>query len=73
MTTTMKRFLIIIEKSGEKYSAYSPDLPECSANGDTPEEARRNIRESVSSHIESLLQDRQPIPEPRCLAEFIDV
>lgn len=32
------RFSIVIEKAGENYSAYSPDLPGCIAVGDTIEE-----------------------------------
>jgi hypothetical protein len=31
----MKRFLVIIEKSGSNYSAYFPDLPGCVATGKT--------------------------------------
>jgi predicted RNase H-like HicB family nuclease len=29
----MSRYLIIIEKTGTSYSAYSPDLPGCVATG----------------------------------------
>jgi predicted RNase H-like HicB family nuclease len=37
----MHRFLIVIEKAGKNYSAYSPDLPGCIATGKTREEAKR--------------------------------
>ena len=31
----MYRFLVIIEKTNDNYSAYSPDLPGCVATGAT--------------------------------------
>jgi len=37
----MHRFLIVIEKAGKNYSAYSPDLPGCIATGKTRNEAKR--------------------------------
>lgn len=50
-------FEIIVEKEPEDegYLAYSPTLPVCFSNGRTVEEVRRNIREAVQQHIESLL------------------
>lgn len=39
----MYRFLIVIEKANENYSAYSPDLPGCIATGATREEVEREI------------------------------
>jgi predicted RNase H-like HicB family nuclease len=32
----MHRFLIVIEKAGKNFSAYSPDLPGCVATGKKP-------------------------------------
>ena len=58
-------FEIVVEKEPEDegYLAYSPTLPGCFSNGKTIEEARRNIREAVQQHIESLLAHGQPIPQ----------
>ena len=49
-------FEIIIEKEPEDegYFAYSPTLPGCFSNGKTIEETKRNIREAISLHWESL-------------------
>jgi predicted RNase H-like HicB family nuclease len=33
----MKRYLVVVEASGDNYSAYSPDVPGCIAAGDTVE------------------------------------
>ena len=58
-------FEIVIEKEEEDegYLAYSPTLPGCFSNGKTIEEARRNIREAVQQHVESLLSHGQPMPQ----------
>ena len=58
-------FEIVIEKEPEDegYLAYSPSLPGCFSNGKTIEEAKRNIREAVQTHIASLQLHCQPIPQ----------
>jgi predicted RNase H-like HicB family nuclease len=58
-------FQIVIEKEPEDegYSAYSPTLPGCFSNGRTIEEARRNMREAVQQHVESLLARAAEIPQ----------
>lgn len=62
-------FEIVVEKEPEDagYFAYSPTLPGCTSNGKTIEEAKRNIREAVQQHIESLLAHGQPIPQREAL------
>jgi predicted RNase H-like HicB family nuclease len=66
----MHRYLIIIEKANENYSAYSPDLPGCVATGKTRQEVTRNMREAIEFHIKELSEDRVPIPSPRSSAEY---
>lgn len=58
-------FEIVVEKEAEDegYFAYSPTLPGCFSNGRTIEEAKRNIREAIQLHVESLLAHGQPIPQ----------
>ncbi len=58
-------FAIVIEREDEDpgYLAYSPTLPGCFSNGKTVEEARRNMREAIQQHLESLLAHGQPIPQ----------
>jgi predicted RNase H-like HicB family nuclease len=50
-------FQIIVGKEleDEGFYAYSPTLPGCFSNGKTIEEARRNTREAIELHMESLL------------------
>lgn len=49
-----ENLLIIIEKAGSNYSAYSPDVSGCIATGDTSEEARKNYIEALEFHTEGL-------------------
>ena len=69
----MYRFLIVIEKAVDNYSAYSPDLPGCIATGATREDAERNMSEAVKMHVEGLLEDKLPVPESTSFAEYIAV
>ncbi len=57
-------FQIVIEKETEDkgYYAYSPTLPGCFSNGKTIEAAKRNIRQAIEQHVQSLLAHAQPIP-----------
>ena len=69
----MYRFLVVIEKAEDNYSAYSPDLPGCIATGATREEAERNIHEAIELHVRGMLEDNLPIPEPHSFAEYVAV
>jgi len=69
----MYRFLIVIEKANNNYSAYSPDLPGCVATGATSEEAEKNMYEAIEMHVQGLLEDKLPIPESKSFAEYVAV
>jgi len=67
------KYLAIIEKSGNGYSAYLPDLPGCIAAADTREETEQLIREGVVYHLEFMQEDGDPIPEPTTTALLVEV
>lgn len=69
----MRKYLIIFEKAGNNYSAYSPDIPGCIATGSTRQETEKNIRDAISFHLEGMEKDGLPIPEPASFAEQIEV
>ena len=48
----MYRFLVVIEKGENNYSAYSPDLPGCVATGSTQEETIENMKQAIQFHLE---------------------
>jgi predicted RNase H-like HicB family nuclease len=69
----MARYLIIIEKAEKNYSAYSPDLPGCVAAGKTRATAERNMKKAIEMHFRGLRRDNQPLPEPRSIAEYVQI
>ena len=71
MATTM-RYAVVIEKANENYSAYVPDLPGCIATGDTVEEVEIEIGEAIRMHVEGLVEDGLPVPEPSAIAEYVE-
>ena len=47
------RFKVILEKSDEGgYTAFVPSLPGCISEGDTKEEALKNIHEAIELYLE---------------------
>ena len=46
------------------YVAEVLELPGCISEGDTPDEAYRNLDDAMSAYIASLLEHNRPIPEP---------
>ena len=69
----MKRYLIVIEKTGTGFSAYSPDLPGCVATGTTRDEVEREMKGAIAFHLEGLKTDGSDIPEPHAYSTYIDV
>lgn len=68
----MSVYLVVVEREGDSYSGYAPDLPGCVAAGDTAEEVRQLMHEAIPLHIESLRSHREPVPEPRSQVEFVE-
>lgn len=66
-------FTVVIEKTGNGFSAYVPDLPGCVAAGDTRDETETLIREAVAYHLELLRENGDPVPEPQATASLVTV
>lgn len=69
----MKKYLIIVEKTGTGFSAYSPDLDGCVAMGVTRDEVEANMREAIEFHLEGLKLEGQTIPEPQSYSAYLDI
>jgi antitoxin HicB len=54
----------LAESDGGGYLAIVPDLPGCMSDGETPEEALRNVQEAIASWIESAKEWDQEVPKP---------
>lgn len=67
------KYLAIIEHEHESWGAYCPDLPGLGVAGPTRSEAEKLIREALPLHIAALREYGDPVPEPRAVADYIDV
>ena len=66
------RYAIVIEGEPGNYSAYVPDLPGCVTIGETVEETRREMKEAIRFHIEGLVEDNLPVPEPTSVVDYVE-
>lgn len=57
-------YVAVLEQGPRNWSAYVPDLPGCVAAAKTREETERLIQEAIAFHLEGLLLDATPFPEP---------
>ncbi|HLF73350.1 MAG TPA: type II toxin-antitoxin system HicB family antitoxin [Anaerolineales bacterium] len=52
------RFRVVLEESEEGgYTAYVPSLPGCISEGETKEEALKNIQEAIELYLEPVEDD----------------
>ncbi|MBW4039422.1 MAG: type II toxin-antitoxin system HicB family antitoxin [Acidobacteria bacterium] len=59
----MREYVVIYEKGPVSWGAYVPDLPGLVATGETLEEVQALMREGIEFHLESMLEDGDPIPD----------
>jgi predicted RNase H-like HicB family nuclease len=67
-----KKYLIVIEKTANNLSAFSPDLPGCVATGATRAEIEERMREAIKIHLDGMRADGLDIPDPSSVAEYIE-
>jgi predicted RNase H-like HicB family nuclease len=67
------RYAVVIERAGDNYSAYVPDLPGCVAVGATLDEIELQIREAIEFHLDGMKQDGLAIPLPSSRVEYVNV
>ena len=63
------KYAVIYERTPNNYSAYSPELPGCISTGKTWKEIQENIREAIISHIESLMEYGDSVPQSQMSIE----
>lgn len=61
-------FPIIIERDKDGYFVTCPELQGCSTQGDTYEEAVSNIKEAISLYLESMIENKERIPNPESVS-----
>ena len=66
------KYLVIIEKGENNYSAYSPDVLGCVATGKTIELALRNMKDALSFHLEDVIENGESIHLPKSLNYYLE-
>ena len=70
----VRTFKILLEK--EKAGGYSvtvPALPGCATQGETIEECLKNGKEAIQLYVDSLKEDKIPLPAFDVLLEEVEV
>lgn len=67
------RYAVVIERAGNNYSTYIPDLPGCVATGATEAEVKSLIRDAIELHLAGMREDGDAIPLPSSQVEYIDI
>lgn len=58
------KYDVVFEEAEEGgYTVTVPSLPGCISEGDTFEEAKKNIKEAITVYLESLTMDGEEIPK----------
>jgi predicted RNase H-like HicB family nuclease len=67
------RYTVVLEQEpDEGYVASVPALPGCVSQGDTREEAMRNIREAIELYVEDCIEAGEPVPS-EAGKEFVEI
>ena len=64
----MTAYIALLRKDdASDYGVDFPDFPGCVTAGLTMDEARRMAAEALQFHVEGMMEDREPVPEPSSL------
>jgi predicted RNase H-like HicB family nuclease len=68
----MEKYLVVIEKADNNYSAFTPDLPGCITVGITIEETIASIKEAIELYLEGIAEEGENIPFSKGLRYYIE-
>lgn len=69
----VENYLIRVEGGPpSNYSCWSPDVLGCVSTGQTVDECVANMREALAFHIESMIEDGDPLPVPTGPGVYVD-
>ena len=67
------KYAIVIEQQAGRLRAYVPDLPGCTATGESVEEVEASIRLAIQYHILGLKGDGAAVPLPVSRVDYVAV
>jgi len=66
------KYAIVIERAGNNFSAYAPDLPGCVATGATVAEVEAEMKAAIAFHLEALQADGCALPAAAAIVEYVE-
>jgi predicted RNase H-like HicB family nuclease len=70
----MRTYMVVLERAQDGgWSAYVPDLSGCTSWGETRWAAAPNAKAAIETYIGALNENREPVPEPCAVSEFVSV
>ena len=67
------KYRVLVEQDEDGYFvAEVPSLPGCVSQGDTREDALKNVREAIAGYLDSLEEHEEPVP-PSIHEEIVEV
>lgn len=67
----MEKYLVVIEKAKNNFSAFSPDVWGCVSTGKTVEEALSLFKDALQLHLESIINDGDDVPKAKGISQHI--
>ena len=67
------KFAIVVEHETDRFIGCVPDLPWCEYPGRTAEEAKRETIAALEFHLNGVLEDGEPLPEPSAFVDEIQI
>ena len=68
----MQFAIVVHHDEGSSYGVSVPDLPGCFSGGQTVEEAFVAAREAILLHLEGMVADGEPLPQPQPIEAHLD-
>jgi predicted RNase H-like HicB family nuclease len=66
----IRYFIGVVDGEPGAYGISFPDLPGCVSAGDTLQEVARNAEEALQMHVDAMIDEGMPVPEPRALDQI---
>ena len=67
------RYGVVVERAGNNFSGYVPDLPGCVSVGDTVDETLQGLHEAIVLYRDQSRRDGEAVPLPSASVSYIDV
>lgn len=67
------KYLVILEKGDDNFSAYAPDVPGCIATGLTVDDTLQRMKEALEFHLKGFPEEGGPLPLPLSVHAYVEL